>query len=374
MAAKQEEKEVELQEQTPPQKTNPFGQYLQSLGEQYEAQQAKVAEAKARETDLIDKAHKAREEGRSVLQALWEEQKPVYDENKEKRLRNKAMIQSLGDILSATTAGALAYGKKGAGVVPTLASNSPYKSIEEMNRLQQAYQLNNEKWKALDYKMREAEAENKIQAAEALATKAGDDVESAIKAAESTKADYLKAVKDIEEAVFKEQNANARAVMREEAANNRAVYNAQMRDKAQGGAKDDESKINLTPEEKSALMTLFDGYTIDSESTTETPIIDTWTGKMTGETKTSTTKRSKGFGEYSASDWENFAAKNHGMVNLLRKAKEGEKLSGSLAAEKLLGLDMKYWDGVINIYTHPDNKYSLDTVIAYVKSTINGKE
>lgn len=343
---------------------NPYAGWISSMGDTFAQQMAEKDAAEARYKEAIDKLHNARANNRSAMYALLEEEKPTYDYDREKRERNKATIKALGDVLSAVTAGANAYGKNGAGVVPTLASNSPYKEIEKINTMQEEYRKRNEAWKALDVKMRADEENAKLSAAEALATASGKDLEDAMADLNTTREAVNKGMLEIGKAERKEQGANARAAMRETESNKRAVYNAQ--NKAQS------SNTELSPEEKNALIALFDGYTIDSESETETPIIHPFTGENTGKTKISTTKQSKGFGEFSAIDWDNFSAKNYGMVNLLRKAKEGENLSGSQVVTAFSGLNNDYWDAVINLYTDPDNNYSLDTVIAYVKSTFNG--
>lgn len=351
---------------------NPYAGWISSMGDTYAQQKAEKDAAEAKYKEAIDKLHTARANNRSAMYALLEEQKPTYDYDREKRERNKATIKALGDVLSAVTAGAHAYGKNGAGVVPTLASNSPYKEIEKINKMQEEYRKRNEAWKALDIKMRTDEEKAKLAAAEALKTKSEKDLEDAIADVNATREAVNKGMLEIGKAERKEQGANARAVMRETEANKRALYNAQIKAEGKAGTKGNESTTNLTPEEMNALMVLFDGYTIDSKSETETPIINPFTGEDTGKTKTTKNKRSKEFGEFTESDWENFAVKNHGMVNLLRKAKEGENLSGSQVVTAFSGLNDEYWDAVINLYTDPDNKFSLDTVIDYVKSTING--
>lgn len=151
------------------------------------------AERKAAEEAMT----KARANESSFLKALLEEQKPVRKEDEEKKLRNRAVIKGLGDLVGAIATGVHAYGKRGAGVVPTLASSSPLKDIEKLNALQEEYLKRKEAWKALDLKIRmgEIDAEN-ANAKEAYQTalermKAAQTAyDNAVKGYEDTHADY----------------------------------------------------------------------------------------------------------------------------------------------------------------------------------------
>ena len=151
------------------------------------------AERKAAEEAMT----KARANESSFLKALLEEQKPVRKEDEEKKLRNRAVIKGLGDLVGAIATGVHAYGKRGAGVVPTLASSSPLKDIEKLNALQDEYLKRKEAWKALDLKIRmgEIDAEN-ANAKEAYQTalermKAAQTAyDNAVKGYEDTLADY----------------------------------------------------------------------------------------------------------------------------------------------------------------------------------------
>lgn len=139
-----------------------------SLGDQYAAEQAAVSAQQATYNAQRRKVEEARKNGTSVANALFEEQKPKYDENKEKRLRNRAIVQSLGDMLSAVAMGAHAYGKKGAGYVPKTTSSGHLDSLAEINRMREEYRKKGEEWKALSLKRKEAELANEIAAQEKL--------------------------------------------------------------------------------------------------------------------------------------------------------------------------------------------------------------
>lgn len=189
---------------------NPYAGWMQSAGDIYRAKQEKVAQEQARYDALLQKMRDAQENKQSVIKALMQEQKPVYDYDAEKKEKNKATIKALGDVFSAITAGAHAYGKNGAGVVPTLAENSPLKEIEKINAMQEQYSKQNEAWKALDINWRAQEEDAKVKAAEAMATAAGKDLETAIKDADAARDTITKGLLDIGTAEYKNANANAR--------------------------------------------------------------------------------------------------------------------------------------------------------------------
>lgn len=85
----------------------------------------------------------------SLRENLVNEQKPQRKEDAEKMARRSAIIKGVGDLLSALTVGIHGYGKNGAGVVPTLSSNSPLKDIDKLNELQAEYLKRKEAWDEL---------------------------------------------------------------------------------------------------------------------------------------------------------------------------------------------------------------------------------
>lgn len=99
----------------------------------------------------------ARENQLSFRRALVNESKPVRKENDETMARRAALIKSGGDLLSALAVGINAYGKNGAGVVPTLAENSPLKELDKLNRLQKEYAKRKEAWESIEKKLRDDE-------------------------------------------------------------------------------------------------------------------------------------------------------------------------------------------------------------------------
>ena len=112
----------------------------------------------------------ARKNRTSLMGSIIEKQKPVYDENKERRLRGAATINSLGDMLSAAVRGYHAYGKGGAGVVTKAPMSSAMEEVNKINEMQQKYLNEHKAWENLDLKWKAQQADADIAAAEALYT------------------------------------------------------------------------------------------------------------------------------------------------------------------------------------------------------------
>jgi hypothetical protein len=186
-----------------------------------------------------EKLAKARENKSNFLATLLEEQKPVRKEDEEKKLRNRAIIKGLGDLVGAIAAGAHAYGKRGMGYVPTLATSSPLKDIEKLNALQEEYLKRKEAWKALDMKIRmgDVDAEGaEAQAAYANAVERMKDAQKryddAVKDYNTATDDYHKDVADVVAEEHKQDRMDAREKYRQEGGNKTQeereleVYNA----------------------------------------------------------------------------------------------------------------------------------------------------
>lgn len=165
-----------------------------------EAAQRKYEEGVAKTQAQRDAVAKALENKTSVLNAIFEQRKPKYDENKEKRQRQRVVINALGDMLSAAAMGAHAYGKKGAGIVPTPAGGGHLKSLEEISRMQEEYRKKREEWKELGLKLTEAQEDSKVEAAKQLLTQAenrekelAEDAKDAKSTARAAQSDYITA-------------------------------------------------------------------------------------------------------------------------------------------------------------------------------------
>lgn len=191
------------------------------------------AERKAAEEAMT----KARANESSFLKALLEEQKPVRKEDEEKKLRNRAVIKGLGDLVGAIATGVHAYGKRGAGVVPTLASSSPLKDIEKLNALQDEYLKRKEAWKALDLKIRrgDIDAENAnakaaYQTALERMKAAQTAYDNAVKGYEDTLADYNADVAKVAAEERKQDRQDARARYVQGNINYRASLNGEGED------------------------------------------------------------------------------------------------------------------------------------------------
>jgi hypothetical protein len=164
--------------QTTPEQTqeivSPYAMHMQelgSIGAQQEVLQAKYDARQAKINDMQKRINEAKANKMSVLSALVEKQKPVYDEKKEKRMRNRAMIQAFGDVLAEASKGYFAYNKRGAGVVP---KNTPSNALEEVNKIskmQKKYLDEKKAWDTLNMDWQAKKAQADIDAAEALLTK-----------------------------------------------------------------------------------------------------------------------------------------------------------------------------------------------------------
>lgn len=150
------------------------GAFVSSFGDAEATALANLKDAEKQREELRKAYGEALKNRTSVMGSLLDAQKPQYDEKKGKRLRNTAIAQSVGDMLSAAARGIFAFNKKGAGHVPKVEGNSALKSIEAINEMQEEYRRRNEAWRGLDLKYRSAQADAEVEAAMQL-LKAGDE-------------------------------------------------------------------------------------------------------------------------------------------------------------------------------------------------------
>lgn len=150
------------------------GAFVSSFGDAEATALANLKDAEKQREELRKAYGEALKNRTSLMGSLLQEQKPQYDEKKEKRLRNTAIAQSVGDMLSAAARGIFAFNKKGAGYVPKIEGNSALKSIEAINEMQEEYRRRNEQWRGLDLKYRSAQADAEVEAARQL-LQAGDE-------------------------------------------------------------------------------------------------------------------------------------------------------------------------------------------------------
>lgn len=155
-----------------------MGAYVSSLGDAEAQALTNYEDAEKQREELRKKYDEALKNRTSLMGSLLQEQKPQYDERKEKRLRNTAIAQSVGDMLSAAARGIFAFNKKGAGYVPKVEGNSALKSIEAINEMQEEYRRRNEAWRGLDLKYKEAQADAEVEAARQLLTASDDNVKN----------------------------------------------------------------------------------------------------------------------------------------------------------------------------------------------------
>lgn len=169
---KQEEQTQPAEQAQEP--ASPFAMHMQelgSIGAEMEALQAKRDARQAYINDMQKRINDAKANQMSVFSAFVQQQKPEYDEKKEKRMRNRAMIQAFGDVLAEASKGYFAYNKKGAGVVPT---STPSKALEEVNKIsemQKKYLNDKKTWDNLNFEWQQKKSQADIDAADALLAK-----------------------------------------------------------------------------------------------------------------------------------------------------------------------------------------------------------
>lgn len=284
-----------------------------SLGAQAEeeqkAQEARMAEYAKKQEEW----EKRKSEGRSGLRAIFEEQKPEYDAEKEKRLRNRAIVQSLGDILSAVASGAIAYGGRGQGYVPTLTKGSALRSLEEINKMRAEYQKADKEWRDLDvaYRIKGIEAEeealNKLSSAEEARIKEGAErVERKAKESRQAQMDVLKAINAAEQAEAQRQFT--------------ASENAKNRE----ARKDNEGSGKPTPREIEDEVTLTFAELL-------------YGGDIYGETeRVSTTTGPNAYGQETTSTTTTRTPKKYNDLSTLEKRTQVQKYKADKEVQKLL--------------------------------------
>lgn len=266
-----------------------LGQSLAEEAETYQgainAQNKRVEDAKAARDEAI--ANKT-----SVLNTIFEEYKPKYDEDKEKRLRQRAVIQSLGDMLSAAAVGVNAYGKRGMGYVPQMGEGSHLKSLEEINRQKEEYRKANEAWKEFEIKRKIADEDAKVSAADALLTAEKKDYDELV-------TQYSKVLQNVYDLDVKKADALAKSILEDkEQANRLALENTKHAHNV-ALEKTKQGKDNLSAEEEKALGYLEDYYGGDIYGEDVTTVTRPYEIKRAGvgtveyEDRSTTTKKSR---------------------------------------------------------------------------------
>lgn len=283
-----------------------------SLGKQYEADQKVIEEREKAVEEQKKKRDKAIQNGTSLVLDMLKESKPEYDEAKAKRLRNRAIVQSLGDMLSAVAMGAHAYGKKGAGYVPKMAESGHMQSLAEVDKMRDEYLKRGEEWKNLELNWKKAQADAKIAAEEKLLTKEEEKLATATSKAESTRKAYAdllnawkKMVADYYIDMDKEKWTAANAQERDKQNHEYRMEEAAVK----GGSKADSNE--MTDEQEALRVFAFsvygdEAYGKSSKVTTkEEPLTDIM-GNKVGLSNSSTTTEEK----LSWDDLGNFARKD----------------------------------------------------------------
>lgn len=208
---------------------NPYTARLGQIREDIDAAEDAYAKQADEYAKYLEAAKNARENQTSVISGIINAQKPKYDEKREKKLRNLAIVQSLGDMLSAAARGYFAYRKGGAGVVPAVSADSPLKPLENINKMREEYLARDKEWRDLDSTLRLKQSEAEIAAAQALATKAEDDLKREKASVEKHRKSYdewlakqIKAEEDAYTEAVKMANQNEQRRLDREAADRRS--------------------------------------------------------------------------------------------------------------------------------------------------------
>lgn len=174
MSTKTEKKE----EQTPAQPTEEtsaidtaFAPQLYeaaSISEQVAELNKQRDEQQKKTEGYLEAMREARQKGVSAFGAFVEKQEPTYDANKEKRMRNAAIIQSLGDVLSAASRGYFAYNKRGAGVVPKVPNSNAFEGVNKISEMQEKYRNEHKAWQDLNLQWENLKNANEVEAAREL--------------------------------------------------------------------------------------------------------------------------------------------------------------------------------------------------------------
>lgn len=281
--------------------TSVYDSLGQSLAKEAETYQGALDAKKQR----VEEAKTARDEAiankTSVLSTIFEEYKPKYDEDKEKRLRQRAVIQSLGDMLSAAAVGVNAYGKRGMGYVPQMGEGSHLKSLEEINRQKEEYRKAKEAWKEFEIKRKIADEDAKVSAADALLTAEKKDYDNIL-------TQYSKVLQNIYDLDVKEADALAKSILEDkEQANRLALENTKHAHNV-ALEKTKQGKDNLTADEEKALEYLEDYYGGDIYGEDVTTVTSPYEIKRAGvatgeyEDRTTTTKKSRKRSDFKKTD------------------------------------------------------------------------
>lgn len=223
------------------------------LGEMYKAEEEKQAERQKQYKEYIQAANDAQKNGYSAMLGILDSSKPKYDEKKERRLRSAAIIQSLGDMLSAAARGYFAYrgGGKGQGYVPNITPNSPLKSLEEISRMQKEYQQRDEAWRNMRLNLDIKNEEAKQAAAAKLAERAYDEVKRGENALTKYKELALKYGQDVAMMFAKQIFADDAQTKRLEAQAAEGAANRESRERIAAAARAAKSQgKKLTEEEE----------------------------------------------------------------------------------------------------------------------------
>jgi hypothetical protein len=233
--------------------TSVYDSLGQTLADEAKTYQEAIDAKKQRVEDAKTARDEAIANKTSVLNTIFEEYKPKYDEDKEKRLRQRAVIQSLGDMLSAAAVGVNAYGKRGMGYVPQMGEGSHLKSLEEINRQKEEYRKANEAWKEFEIKRKIADEDAKVSAADALLTAEKKDYDELV-------TQYSKVLQNVYDLDAKKADALAKSILEDKEQANRLALEDTKYAHDVALEKTKQGKDNLSADEEKTLGYLEDYY------------------------------------------------------------------------------------------------------------------
>lgn len=151
--------------------------YMSMLGSRLAAQKQEADKKSARAAKLMQDASDKVARGRSAMSQFLQQQKPVYDEDRAKKLRKAALITALGNILSAAFGGVVA--SRGANYVAPINVEGAVAPLNELNRMQQEYQRKGEEWKNLEFAYKQKREQDEINDALSAAQRAQQEADKA---------------------------------------------------------------------------------------------------------------------------------------------------------------------------------------------------
>lgn len=190
--------------------TNPISTHLANLEAEAQAKQKRAEEDRAKAESLYNDFAEARKNGGNAIATIVESSKPKREVAKEKNERILTYGRAFSDMLSALTAGAMASGKKGGRYIPKGAFGAPFDNLNKLSDLQEEYAKRQKEWEGVKLKYDMQHEQDKIDAAQALATTAEAKAKKSAEEAEKARKAYNDYAADLARDAAKEEAAERR--------------------------------------------------------------------------------------------------------------------------------------------------------------------